>query len=135
MNNKRPPTVASRPLIDTASSDLVLVGGRFVDDPTHRSTILFLLRQRRGSSAALFDLGSRFHEVDRITKQSLRQIEDMTREALSPLILPKKINAVSVTAKPAGAGGTVELRLDWLDTRGEHSSLTEYLSIGSRSTS
>lgn len=127
--------VASRPLVDPQTKDYVMAGGRLTDDPTHRTTILFLIRLQRGSSAAMPDRGSRYHEIDRITKQTLKQIEDMTREALAPLIVPRKITATEIVATRGPAPGVVELRVDWLDDGGQPNSLTEYLSIGGQSRS
>ena len=134
MTNQANPIIASRPLLDTSTSDLVMASGRLVDDPTCRSTILFLLRLKRGSSPALYNLGSRYHTIDRINTQKLREIEQMTLEALDPLIQPKKITSVVVSATTGPTPGVVQLHVDWFDQKGGQSSLIEYLSVGSRRT-
>lgn len=65
-----------------------------------------LLRTRRGSGAAVLDLGQRLREVTHVAGESAATLESLVREALRPAISAGVVRLISVTAAAEDADGT-----------------------------
>ncbi len=77
---------ARRRYIDAETGDYVLESGGPKNDSTAGSAVVFRFRLQRGSSPLFPTLGSRFHTIRKLAKDTPRLCEVFAREAVQDLI-------------------------------------------------
>ena len=76
------------------------------------------LRIRRGSGAAVMDVGNRFHLIRKIDETIEKQIDSLTREALGRLIANGDIRYLGIDMEVLDPGNnTVVVKAKWQNLR------------------
>lgn len=107
---------ARRRWIDPLSGDYVVERGGPREDSTHTSTVVRLLRLRRGSCPVAPSHGFPYDRFSKLADGAERAIEAAVRETLLPLTRPGLIRDLVVEATVEG--GAVALRVDFTDPPG-----------------
>lgn len=118
--------------IDPETRDWKLFRGERLTDETMVSSVLFLLRLRYNSSAALPLAGSKLHELDKITEDISERIDTEVARTLQPLVDAALISNVKTTSTVIEAPGTdsyVKTEVKFDDARGEPQQATFGLSF------
>lgn len=107
---------ARRRWIDPETGDYVVQRGGPREDSTHISTVVRLLRLRRGSCPTAPEQGFPYDRFDRLGDGVERAVEGAVRETLLPLTRSGAIRNLLVEA--AVEGGAIALRIDFTDEPG-----------------
>jgi hypothetical protein len=75
--------------------------------------VINLLRIRRGSGAAVADLGSGLHTLQHVSSESPTLAASLVREALKPAVDAGVLELVGVTTE--GLGDTLAVRIEYRD--------------------
>src|SRR5690349_24592550 len=94
---------ARRRYLDALTGDYVLQDGGPKEDATAGSAVMFRFRLQRGSSPLFPNLGSRFHTIRKIAKDTNRLVEDFAREAVQDLVDRGDIRDFAVTGFASGS--------------------------------
>ncbi len=118
--------------IDPETRDWTLVRGERLTDETMVSSVLFLLRLRYNSSAALPLAGSKLHELDKITEDIAERIDTEVARTLQPLVdanLISSLKTTSTVSEEPGKESYVSTVVKFDDARGEPQQATFGLSF------
>jgi hypothetical protein len=107
---------AKRRWIDPRTGDYIVERGGPREDTTHASTVVRLLRLRRGSCPLTPEQGFPYDRFSKLGDGVERAIEAEVRETLKLLTGPKLIRDLVV--KATIESGTINLRLDFYDQLG-----------------
>ncbi len=121
--------IVTRPRIDPATKDLIIINGQLDNDDTHVTTVLFLIDHQRGTSAAYPNTGSRYHTIKKILPNTLKTVELMTLEAIDSLIKSNKITNVNVETSRVN-NTRIQVNINWIDSRGQKKAIKRILKIG-----
>ncbi|MEQ8721046.1 MAG: hypothetical protein RID81_07200 [Sandaracinaceae bacterium] len=94
--------MVARRWIDPDARDYVLEHGRPTADATSTSLVYLRLATERGSCPVLPSLGSRFHEIRKVTSSTPRALEAYAREAVADLIASGRIRSVTIAGSVDG---------------------------------
>jgi phage gp46-like protein len=118
--------------IDPETRDWKLFRGERLTDETMVSSVLFLLRLRYNSSAALPLAGSKLHELDKITDDIAERIDTEVARTLQPLVdvaLISNVKTTSTVIEEPGKETYVKTEVKFDDARGEPQQATFGLSF------
>lgn len=118
--------------IDPETRDWKLFRGERLTDETMVSSVLFLLRLRYNSSAALPLAGSKLHELDKITEDISERIDTEVARTLQPLVdaaLISNVKTSSTVIEEPGTDSYVKTEVKFDDARGEPQQATFGLSF------
>lgn len=107
---------AKRRWISAETGDYVVERGGPREDSTHTSSVIRLLRLRRGSCPVAPEQGFPYDQYDKLGDGVERAIEGDVRDTLKVLTRQQLIRDLVVEATVDG--GTISLRLDFYDQPG-----------------
>lgn len=99
---------ARRRTID-ATGEYKITNGSPVDDPTHVSNVILLMRMHRGTCPVLPNQGFPYSDFEKLGDGVERRAEAATKETLLPLTRPKLITDLDVIAEVVGDALTLEI--------------------------
>lgn len=99
---------AKRRTIDV-NGQYTIENGAPVNDPTHVSSVILLMRMRRGSSPVAPAQGFPYDSFETLADGVERRAEAATHETLRPLTRPKFITDLAVDATVSGDALLIEI--------------------------